>query len=107
MREREARTAEQFGIIENCQELTKDFTEITGVTEVEFDLSGFYDHMDEVIVLVGYDWRKIKDLTQFAQNVVDVARRHGLDRTEDRIEDYGAHLYFVYHCDSRWVKEDA
>lgn len=30
------------------------------------------------------------------------AARHGLTRTTDTIENYGEHLYFVFHHDSTW-----
>lgn len=30
------------------------------------------------------------------------AARHGLTRTPDTIENYGEHLYFVFHHDKTW-----
>ena len=34
--------------------------------------------------------------------MIDTAARHGLTRTPDTIQNYGEHLYFVFHHDSTW-----
>ena len=43
-----------------------------------------------------------RDLCALQQGVIDTAARHGLTRTPDAIENYGEHLYFVFHHDSTW-----
>ena len=35
--------------------------------------------------------------------VIDaLAEKYDLHRTDDRIEDYGAHFYFVFRCGKSW-----
>lgn len=97
--------AERYGITPKCESLERDLLKITGATSVEFDLNGFLDNMHEVIVLIGYDFHKIKGKVRFAVEVINTAYLHGLEKSGDRIEDYGEHLYFVFNCDSSWLKK--
>ena len=97
--------AEQYGITQKCESLKRDLLKITGATSVEFDLNGFLDNMYQVIVLVGYDFHKIKGTVWFAVDVLNTACLHGLEKSDDRIEDYGEHLYFVFNCDPSWLKK--
>ena len=97
--------AEQYGITQKCESLKSDLLKIAGATSVEFDLNGFLDNMYQVIVLVGYDFHKIKGTVWFAVDVLNTAYLHGLEKSDDRIEDYGEHLYFVFNCDSSWLKK--
>lgn len=39
---------------------------------------------------------------QLINDVIRVANNNGLRRTEDRIEDYGEHLYFVMKYGKGW-----
>lgn len=100
-------TAARFGIAEQCAALERDLLAIPGAVEVEFDLDGFYDHMEAVILLVKFDIpvenrHYFRDLTALRQGVIDTAAKHGLTRTPDTIENYGEHLYFVFHHNSTW-----
>ena len=105
MNDRTAATAARFGISEQCAALQRDLLTLPGAVKVEFDLDGFYDHMELVILLVKFDvaYRNyFRDLRALRQGVIDTAARHGLTRTPDTIENYGEHLYFVFHHDSTW-----
>lgn len=107
MDKRSRQTAERFSIINKVETLENELLAIGGIKEVVFDLSGFYDDLNEVIFLVKYGisvaisdyYKKRKELVE---NVLCVANRNGLERTGDRIEDYGEHLYFVFSCGNRW-----
>lgn len=103
----EAATAARFGISEQCAALQRDLLTLPGAVKVEFDLDGFYDHMEQVILLVKFDIPVVnenyyRDLRTLRQGVIDTAARHGLTRTPDTIQNYGEHLYFVFHHDSTW-----
>ena len=108
MKDRDKTTAERFNILEKVQKLESELLEIDGVIEVEFDLDGFYDSMHQVIFLTKYSipvnlenyFEKRKELTS---NVIEVSKQNGLIRTEDRIEDYGEHFYFVMRHDKSWI----
>lgn len=107
MNARHAATAARFGIAEQCAALERDLLEIPGAVKVEFDLDGFYDHLQHVILLVKFDIpaanrNYFRDLAALRQGVIDTAAKHGLTRTPDTIEDYGEHLYFVFHHDKTW-----
>lgn len=105
MNDRTAATAARFGISEQCAALERDLLTLPGAVGVEFDLDGFYDHMKQVILLVKFDVAYesyFRDLRALRQGVVDTAGRHGLTRTPDTIENYGEHLYFVFHHDKTW-----
>ncbi len=107
MNDRTAATAARFGISEQCAALQRDLLTLPGAVKVEFDLDGFYDHMEQVILLVKFDIpaanrNYFRDLHTLRQGVIDTAARHGLTRTPDTIENHGEHLYFVFHHDSTW-----
>ena len=55
MNDRTAATAARFGISEQCAALQRDLLTLPGAVKVEFDLDGFYDHMEQVILLVKFD----------------------------------------------------
>ena len=107
MNDRTADTAARFGISEQCTALQRDLLTLPGAVMVEFDLDGFYDHMEQVILLVKFDIpaanrNYFRDLRALRQGVIDTAARHGLTRTPDTIENHGEHLYFVFHHDKTW-----
>ena len=109
LKDREKRTAEKYNIMGNIEKLHNDLLQIDRVTEVDFDLDGFYDNMRQVIVLTKYyipvtlenyyDVRR-----ELKQNVIEIAKENGLTRTEDAIEDYGEWFYFVFNHDDTWDK---
>lgn len=103
MTEREIQTAKAFNILENVTKLEDELLAIKGVNSVQYDLDGFYDHMDQVIFLTEHDI-PYENRKQFIKEIITVANRNGLTKTQDSIEDYGAHYYFVFQCDSSWNK---
>lgn len=112
MNDRNTATAARFGITEQCAALQRDLLTIPGAVGVEFDLDGFYDHMEQVIFLVKFNipaanTNYFRDLRALRQGVIDTAARHGLTRTPDTIENYGEHLYFVFHHDKTWYHPTA
>ena len=107
MRERDRRTAKNFKIVDKCEKLENELLQIKRVTEVEFDLDGFYDNIHQVIILTKYDIPVTLDnyyevRRQLLKAVIKVAANNELTRTEDRIEDYGQHFYFVFRCSKNW-----
>lgn len=107
MKERELRTAKKFNIVNKVEKLEKELLEIAGVTEVEFDLDGFYDDMHQVIFLTKYNILVVAEnyfelRNRLINDVIKVANENGLRRTEDRIEDYGEHFYFVMKYGKEW-----
>lgn len=97
---RQRATAVKFNILEKVEKLEAELLKIDGVKGVDFDLDGFYDNMKQVIFLTKYDI-PVSDVDYFdkrktlIKNVLTVAENNGLKRTEDAIEDYGEHFYFV------------
>ena len=55
MRDRDKNTALHFGIMDKCKKLEKELLQIDGITDVEFDLDGFWSGIYQVIVLTKYD----------------------------------------------------
>jgi hypothetical protein len=90
-----------FNILDKVQKLESELLKIEGVIDVDFDLSGFYDNMNEVIFLTKYSIPYEKR-NQLKVEVIDVSKANGLKRTGDRIEDYGEHFYFVMQCEKGW-----
>jgi len=101
VRDREREIAKNFGILNRIESIESDLLKVKSIEEVEFDLDGFYDNINYVIILVRYDIPTASD-TYFTDrailkmSVIETAKEHGLARTDDRIEDYGAHFYFVF-----------
>ena len=97
--------AERYGIAEKCEMLKHALLNVSGATSVEFDLNGFLDDIHQVIVLVGYDFHKIKGTMTVVREVMQASFQHDLKTSGDRIEDYGEHLYFVFNCGPSWLKK--
>lgn len=103
--------AEKYGIAKKVQKLEYDLMGIRGVQAVEFDLNGFLDHMQEIIVLTKYHaegqefkrylWHKHRIKAQ----ITNWAEKNGLTLAGDRVEDYGEHFYWVFRCDESWDGE--
>lgn len=99
--------AKKFGIFSNIQKLEKDLLAIDNVTDVDFDLNGFYDNLNQVIFLVKYNIQS-KELCYFidkrklTENIIETAKQNGLSSSGDAIEDYDTWLYFVRTCNEIW-----
>ena len=113
MRAMDIKTAERFGILERCKAFEKELLQIKGIVPdkfddgIPFDLNGFVDNIFYVIIVPQYDirddrndqWEARKHLKE---RVVALAEKYDLYRTEDRIEGYGQHFYFVFRCGQTW-----
>lgn len=101
----ERETAERFGILERIEKLRADLLLCKFVEKVEFDLSGFYDNLNQVIVLTKYDIAPGADYFMDRYDTIDAvirtAEQHGLSRTEDLIEDHGTWFYFVFRISDK------
>lgn len=105
--ERTKRIIEEYNLTEKIEKLTGDLSEISHAVGVEYDLDGFLDNIPQVILLVEYDipveaenYYKLR--SELRRGVLEVAQRHGLRKSEDTIEDYGKHFYFVFYHDKSW-----
>lgn len=101
------RTAEKFGILERIEKLEENLLSIENVTEVIFDIDGFYDDLNEVVFLTkydipSYDGKYFETKVDIIKKVFEIVEANDLTKTEDPIEDYGAHLYFVTACRKAW-----
>lgn len=98
LRDRQIKTAEQFGILPLVEKLQADLMALDGVEDVDFDLDGFWDNIPYVILLPKY---KITGENYFKRRrvlltkILQEAEANGLFRTGDSIEDYGEHFYIV------------
>lgn len=107
MRDRDRRTAEEFGLLDRVEALERELLKVGHVVGVEFDLDGFYSDIFQVIVVPEYDipanmpdyFAVRKDMLR---EVLAVTREHGLNPSGDGIEDYGRHFYIVRNCDESW-----
>lgn len=115
MRTRDIKTAEQFGILERCRAFERDLLKIKDIVSdksddgMPFDLDGFLSSIFQVIIVPQYDIRADRDdyweaRRHLKKNVVALAEQYDLHRTEDSIEDYGQHFYFVFRCGKTWRK---
>lgn len=108
MREREMETAKRFGVLDKMEKLEKDLLSVKNASDfIDFDLDGFYDDMKQVIVIIGYDIpvgteNYFEVRRRFVMDVLEVAMKNGLTKTEDRIEDYGESFYIVFKHDDTW-----
>ena len=110
MKNKQFEIAKEFNIIDKVQKLLEELLQIERVTNVDFDLCGFYDNMNQVIFLTKYDIpvsidNYYEERKQLINNVINIANNNGLKRTEDRLEDYGEHFYFVMKCNNEWNKQ--
>lgn len=102
----ERETAKRFGIHERIETLRADLLLCKFIEKVEFDLSGFYDNLNQVIILTKYDIPPSSptyypDRHDLIEAVLHVAKEHGLSRTSDMIEDHGKHFYFVFYISDK------
>lgn len=89
LRGREQRTADYFGITPLIEALKSDLLAIQGVTSVEFDLDGFWDNLNYVIILTGYEIpfdNYFAARRQMVDSIISAAAAHGLTRTVDSME---------------------
>lgn len=109
MDERTLKTAEQFNILNKLQEFEKDLLKIEGVSDIQFDVDGFYDDIYYVILIPKYSIPVELPVNDYfaarreqLNEIFKCCLQHGLKPTEDRVEDYGEHWYIVRKCDATW-----
>ncbi len=113
MRTRDIKTAEQFGILERCKAFEADLLKIKDIVPdkfddgIPFDLNGFLSSIYQVIIVPQYDIRGDREdyweaRQQLRESVVALAEKYDLHPSGDRIEDQGAHFYFVFSCGKSW-----
>ena len=101
--EHNKKTAVQFGILDLVETLQKSVLEIDGVDDVVFDLDGFWSNIPQVILLPKYHIfgpPYTRKRWEMLHQIIKAARDCGLQRTSDRIEDYGEHFYIVTEFNS-------
>lgn len=101
MTERETKTAKRFNCLTLAENIERELLKLPDVVGAEFDLDGM--EYDQFIILTKYDipgniptldyFRRRRELVN---NVISLMSRKGFYKTEDRIEDYGRHFYFVF-----------
>ena len=96
--------AEQYGIKEQCEKPEIELLTIDGVTNIDFDLYGYYDNLNHVIILVKYNLGYLDSRTPITQAIIEACTNNDLYPSGDSIEDYGAHLYFVRRCGKTWKR---
>ena len=112
MKNRAIYNAWKFNIYDNCKKLESSLLKIYGIVDVDFDLSGFYDGDYQIIILVKYRVPMMENKTYYQtrkeiiNNIINVAKANDLERSEDAIEDYGEHFYFVFDTYKPWLKEE-
>lgn len=107
MRDREYKTAKEFNVLEKVQKLEKELGAVEHLVDVDFDLSGLYSDIFQVIMILKYDIpapteNYFEVRRKFILDVLKVAKDNDLRRTEDRIEDFGEHFYIVTSCGKTW-----
>ena len=113
MRARDIKTAELVGIAERCKAFENDLLKIKDIVPgelddgVSFDLDSFLDGIFQVIIVPQYDIRADRTdyweaRKQLKKSVITLAEKYDLYRTEDPVEDYGEHFYFVFRCGESW-----
>lgn len=116
MRERDRATAERFGILDRCEKFERDLLGINGVVRDNFDngvgmdLSSLCSGIPYIIIVPKYRVpfeTYFEDRRKMIQEIIKLATKYGLNRTEDRVEDYGEHLYMVFRCDDSWEMKEA
>ena len=91
-------TAEKHSILDLVETLQTNLLALDGVDDVEFDLDGFCDNIPYVIFLPEYNIPYedyFKHRRELLHKILNIASELGLNRTDDRIEDYGQHFYIV------------
>lgn len=101
MTEREIKTAKHFNCLALTENIERELLKLPDVVGVEFDLNGM--EYDQFIILTKYDipgsaptldyFRRRRELVN---NVINLMSKKGFYKTEDRVEDYGEHFYFVF-----------
>lgn len=113
MRAMDSEIGEQFGILERCKAFEEELLQIKDIVPdksddgIPFNLSGFLSSIFHVIIVPQYDIGADRDdyweaRKQLKESVAALAEKYNLYPSGDRIEDQGAHFYFVFRCGQTW-----
>ena len=111
MKNRTIYNARKFNIYDNCKKLENSLLKINGIVDVDFDLSLFYYGDYQINIMEKYREPMMDNKTYYQSrkeiinNIINVAKANDLERSEDAIEDYGEHFYFVFDTYKPWLKE--
>ena len=97
----ETEIAKRFGVLERIEALRADLLLCRFVQQVEFGFIAVDDKLYQLIVLTKYDIPRSSptyypDRPDLLEDVLHVAKEHGLSIGDDLIEDRGTHFYFVF-----------
>lgn len=98
--------AKRFGVLERIKTLREDLLLCRFVQQVEFGFIAVDDKLYQLIVLTKYDIPRSSptyypDRHDLLEDVLHVAKEHGLSIGEDLIEDRAAHFYFVFNISDK------
>lgn len=98
----ERETAKRFGVLERIETLKSDLLLCRFVQQVAFGFIAVDDKLYQLIVLTKYDIplsspTYYPDRHDLLEDVLHVAKEHGLSIGNDLIEDRGTHFYFVFN----------
>lgn len=109
MDKRTIETAQQFGILNKLQQFEKDLLKIEGISDVEYDIDGFWDDINYVILVPRYSIPAELPIDDYfakrkqqLNEIFNCCLKHDLKPTGDRVEDYGEHWYIVRKCGITW-----
>ena len=102
----ETETAKRFGVLERIETLKSDLLLCKFVQQVKFGFVAIDDKLNQVIVLAKYDIPPSSptyypDRHDLLEEVLHVAKEHGLSIGDDLIEDRATHFYFVFNISDK------
>lgn len=114
LKDSEKEIANKFGITDNLNKLTNDLMNLEYVTNVEYDLDGYYDNMNAPITLVSFDIN-VKDKeyditnylsakTQLIKQILAVMKNNGVNVEVKEFEDNDTYFYIVAYS-TNWNTE--
>lgn len=98
----ETEIAKHYGVLERIEALKSDLLLCRFVQAVEFGFIAVDDKLMQLIVLTKYDIpfsspTYYPDRHDMLEDVLHVAKEHGLSIGSDLIEDRATHFYFVFN----------
>lgn len=102
----ETETAKRFGVVERIKTLKSDLLLCRFVQQVEFGFVAIDDKLSQLIVLTKYDIplsspTYYPDRHDLLEDVLHVAKEHGLSIGDDLIVDRATHFYFVFNISDK------
>ena len=102
----ETETAKRYGVLERIETLKSDLLLCKFVQQVKFGFIAVDNKLNQLIVLTKYDIPPSSptyypDRHDLLEEVLHVAKEHGLSIGSDLIEDHGEHFYFVFNISDK------